>query len=618
MKKKLLTFLSLLTVAAISIAGTVAYLTDSDSDVNVMTLGNVDIVQNEQQRGASGSLEAFENDKKLLPAVYGTLAYDDEKLTINGKEYNVFTNGKGIENVVDKIVTVTNKGFEAAYVRTLIAFEDTDGISEYIHFKSNGAVEFPANGDDCVSFVKNGATYVVGVYTYDAPLAAGETSEPSLMQLFWDKTTTNEILAKAGDKYEVLVLSQAVQAAGFTDAETALNEAFGAVTYDADETVAQWFNAASIETSGKQNDPNMNKAPANAASISNYDEFVAAASNGGDYKIVAPIDVTASINISADTNLYNEDEANVLTFAKDAKITIAADTKLALYGVEIDGAGTYEMNDGTIVYDADARRTDALLKAYEGSTLTVGYGTNIENVVSKGSAVIWAKGTVDKRATVVVKGATIQNCAGESGAIINVDKAGDVYIEEGTVISGNASYNNNNHGIIRIYNAWDAANPSTVTMNGGVISGNYYSGNGMIGLYYGKMIMNGGEICNNSWFVDNQKHNGWYPVIYVHSNSQFIMNDGKISGNTIKYGVLNSLNSSLEGAITINGGTVTNNIDSNNENKDALAAVAYPNTVRKSLIISDKATVTGTVWNYYDENENRASKYNELSEFLGN
>ena len=50
MKKVLLSVLSLALVAAISIGATLAYLQDDDSDVNVMTLGNVYIEQIEQQR----------------------------------------------------------------------------------------------------------------------------------------------------------------------------------------------------------------------------------------------------------------------------------------------------------------------------------------------------------------------------------------------------------------------------------------------------------------------------------------------------------------------------------------------------------------------------------------
>ena len=69
--------------ASVAISATVAYLQDEDSDVNVMTLGNVKIEQHEYQRvvNADGyatgtvddqtsyKLEAFEQGKPLLPIV---------------------------------------------------------------------------------------------------------------------------------------------------------------------------------------------------------------------------------------------------------------------------------------------------------------------------------------------------------------------------------------------------------------------------------------------------------------------------------------------------------------------------------------------------------------------
>ena len=50
MKKVLLMCTAYVLVAALAIGGTVAYLQDDDSDVNVMTLGNVSIEQHEYER----------------------------------------------------------------------------------------------------------------------------------------------------------------------------------------------------------------------------------------------------------------------------------------------------------------------------------------------------------------------------------------------------------------------------------------------------------------------------------------------------------------------------------------------------------------------------------------
>ena len=67
-RKLLLVALSLCMVAILAMGGTLAYLTDTDSQLNVMTLGKVDISQNEQQQGENG-LEDFAQDKPLLPMV---------------------------------------------------------------------------------------------------------------------------------------------------------------------------------------------------------------------------------------------------------------------------------------------------------------------------------------------------------------------------------------------------------------------------------------------------------------------------------------------------------------------------------------------------------------------
>jgi hypothetical protein len=79
--------------------------------------------------------------------------------------------------------------------------------------------------------------------------------------------------------------------------------------------------------------------------------------------------------------------------------------------------------------------------------------------------------------------------------------------------------------------------------------------------------------------------------------------------------VINSLNSSVEGALTINGGTITNNIATNNDNKEAFAVVI--SEAKNSLIVSDAANVSGTVWIYYGADGNYLGAYKELSEYLG-
>ena len=66
MKKYLLMGLSLVLTAVIAISGTLAYLQDADSDVNVMTLGNVSIEQHEYER-ATNADGSFKTDSPNWP-----------------------------------------------------------------------------------------------------------------------------------------------------------------------------------------------------------------------------------------------------------------------------------------------------------------------------------------------------------------------------------------------------------------------------------------------------------------------------------------------------------------------------------------------------------------------
>lgn len=252
MKKKILAVALAAIMLVVAVTGaTLAYLQDTDYDKNVMTVGNVKIVQNEQQRNEDGTALEDYVDGKLLPAVYvGTLAYDGQVTLDNGNKQVIWD--ATINNEIDKIVTVTNNGTEDAYVRTIFAFEDkiVNGkyITEQIHTLWNysasvyaGGVEWVADGDTYPMITIGDTTYTVCVFTYKAEVASLATSDASLVQLFLDPTSDNSFYDEIGDKYDILTLSQAVQVAGFDSAEQALDAAFGEITADTIDTVQQWF-----------------------------------------------------------------------------------------------------------------------------------------------------------------------------------------------------------------------------------------------------------------------------------------------------------------------------------------------------------------------------------------
>ena len=238
MKKKIiaLSLAAIIAVTAIASAS-LAYLMDTDYDKNVMVVGNVQIEQIEQQRDDNGDLVAFQGGK-LLPATAED-AWTDT-ITVNGIDYKAF----GPEfNPVDKIVTVKNTGSESAYIRTIIAFENNENdIGELIHINWNLTNWNMTVLAENVTIGEK--IYQVLTFTYKTSLESGAVSAPSLVQVFLDKEATNEDMVDIADGYDILVLSQAVQSAGWTGDDTlataknALNTAFGEVTA---ANASSWF-----------------------------------------------------------------------------------------------------------------------------------------------------------------------------------------------------------------------------------------------------------------------------------------------------------------------------------------------------------------------------------------
>ncbi len=267
--------LSLVLVAAVSIGGTVAFLTSTDNDVNTMVAGNVEIAQNEYQYDrAESKFEAFEDGKPALPAVFnngeGNKTSPSWQTGENGEDFYLTLNNddqfrvwsENDHNIIDKFVTVKNEGNTDVYFRTIIAFEigdipingnnaGADG-SRYIRTAAN--YDGSGSEDDYFDFTLeilkgdadknftvveiNGQNYIVKTFTHKTLLAAGTESSPSLRQLLLGHGVTSEMIESLGTNWEVIALSQAVQAGGFKDATTALDKGFGDVTA---ENVAKWF-----------------------------------------------------------------------------------------------------------------------------------------------------------------------------------------------------------------------------------------------------------------------------------------------------------------------------------------------------------------------------------------
>lgn len=226
MKKKLIAIFLCVALAAVAVVGaSLAYFTDTDKADNVFTTGKVDI----------SIKENFEQNSKLLPATGSAQAGT-------------------LENGVDKEVAVTvNTGSEDTFVRVHIAIPSIldDGASTFdaennvLHFNydensiGEGKWDWsetagtPYEGDwNYYETTIDGIKYNVYVVTYGTALKAGETtSEYAMHQVYLDSEVTSSDIEKIkttlGENWEIKVIAEGCQSAGFSDAYAALNAAFG-------------------------------------------------------------------------------------------------------------------------------------------------------------------------------------------------------------------------------------------------------------------------------------------------------------------------------------------------------------------------------------------------------
>ncbi len=233
-RRTLLMCAALVMSLAMAISGTLAYLTDTETTTNVMTVGNVDIELIELQRVIDEDgeyakdenheyvLEPFEDGKPLYPAVY--------ELNDNGKIGNVV-------GIVDKEVRVKNVGSSEAFVRVVVAFPELNGKQitndDRTELTTTSPIyvnyAFDDENMDIIHDVKiNGKEHSLWVFTYPEKLAAGAESDSCMLNFFMNPNVTNEDLKGFTGEYRVLVAAQAMQTVNMDGktAEEALNLGF--------------------------------------------------------------------------------------------------------------------------------------------------------------------------------------------------------------------------------------------------------------------------------------------------------------------------------------------------------------------------------------------------------
>lgn len=258
MKKTIAWSLILALTMLLSVGATLAFLTDTDEDVNVMTLGQVKIDQFEFERvddetaNEDAVIREFHDNKPLYPAVTehgfdyipGDTSVNWDQIGNNGYTSEIWDPAK-INNELDKMVFVKNKGDYDTFVRTVFAFEANGySLSQFLDlFRLNlneedwtwewseTPVQIP-NADGSVT-----TNYIIATATYNHVLKPGAWTQISLSQIALDPKAGNDDVVGFGDTYQILVKSQAIQADGFKSdvlptyecAKMALDEGFGPV-----------------------------------------------------------------------------------------------------------------------------------------------------------------------------------------------------------------------------------------------------------------------------------------------------------------------------------------------------------------------------------------------------
>lgn len=423
--KKAIIGLGAIATLLFGVASSIAYLTDTDTTVNVMTVGNVKIEQLEYERvldangNATSELQPYSQLKPIVPAVYKTADKKEDWSNALFDWSSVGAEGKtkvfheDMKNVIDKFVLVENTGKKDAYVRTIVAIEEPAALVvgyERIHINYNDT-QYALEVKGSINI--EGVRYAVLEFTHNEVLEAGQTSLPSLAQVYLDPKTTSEEVELFGDTFEILAISQAVQTDGFDSAKEALDEAFGKTA----EKAAEWFGGLTVVVK-----------------------------NGSE-----------------------EEMAQQLTEAleKGQNVVVKEDVDIVTVNPkEENGVSTYDSNGATVTMNGDLKNegTYGYLAFLPGK----GKDANVSNVNVTGTGFVEVGHYGEGGGTYIVDNMTIKDMTTTLEVENGPDKVGAAFAHYGTATLNNCVMTGTVSGA-KGYPAYDAGfvNGTKTTINGG-------------------------------------------------------------------------------------------------------------------------------------------------------
>ena len=373
MKKKLIIMITAIVLVLTTAVGlTLAYLTDRDSDVNVMTVGKVTISMDIQERSVNGGLADFTQKKELRPFVAQT--NDSGATGLDAKDAYGMPSAVTAKNFIDKIVTVENTGRNDAYIRVIVAVPLA--VDHVVHILDGNGVDVDGSTTDqdpsygwtkttADDMVINGIDHKVYVYT-SAIIAPQEEMAAVIAGIYLDSKVdfddeTKTWITRGTTDYnydtpvaidwdfdngvEIPVYAQAVQADGFLSAADAFTTAFGDV---GTAIVNPWERTAFVKTEA---------------------EFTAALNNANVGTIVLTDDIEITSAKTVSRSVIIDGNSFAFVAASDKVITLATDNKnvvikqAAFDSVSVSVAanfnGTLAVEDCTDLDIAKAQGCDA-------------------------------------------------------------------------------------------------------------------------------------------------------------------------------------------------------------------------------------------------------------------
>lgn len=254
MKKTIAIVMLVILVAAVSVLGTLAYLTDTKTAKNTFTVGNVSIelLESSLHRENAGYANGTTKDQlnpdnaELWSDVdkegtgntskykAGDTFYTDAQIEANAAEYKCDKVKLNPGQSYHKMPYVKNTGVNDAYIRIRVMIPaDLDtailNSSMYTSTALNNK-EFTMAYDNSGTVDRDGIKYNVYTFTRVDPLASGKLTYWNVWgTVHMDADVTNEELGNlfgagklyADGTFPVLVEADAIQADGFADASAA-------------------------------------------------------------------------------------------------------------------------------------------------------------------------------------------------------------------------------------------------------------------------------------------------------------------------------------------------------------------------------------------------------------